>query len=100
MKWNALVTARNYRQQRVQIDIDLAGRPDVTDLETVGLEAIFHQADLLDTDHFLPGIWNDEAGRRRPDLTGVGKGEIAALVDVAAGDQPQVDGAQHFDQPA
>ena len=35
-------------EQRIQVDIDLAGRPDMTDLEAVGLEAVFHQPDLLD----------------------------------------------------
>ncbi len=84
----------------IQIDIGLAGRPDVTDFEAVGLEAVFHQPDLLDPDQFLLGIGNDEAGRRRPDVPDVSKGEIAALVDVAAGDQPQIDGPQHLDQPA
>ena len=29
-------------EQLVEIDIALAGRPDVADLETVGLEPIFH----------------------------------------------------------
>ena len=50
-------------------------------------------------DPVLPRIGNDEAGRRRPDMTGVAIGEIAALVHVAAGDQPQIDRAEHLDQP-
>ena len=40
-------------EQRIHIDIDLARRPDVADLETVGLEAVFHESDFLDADHFL-----------------------------------------------
>jgi hypothetical protein len=47
-------------QQRIQIDIDLTGRPDVTDLKAVGPETILHQSDLLDSDHFLGPVGNDE----------------------------------------
>ena len=36
-----------------QTDIDLARRPDVADLETVGRKAVFHQPGFLDADHFL-----------------------------------------------
>ena len=57
--------------QRIQIDIGLARRPDVADLKTVGLEAILHQPDFLDADHFLHPVGNDEAGGRRPDMAGV-----------------------------
>ena len=53
------------------------------------MEAIFHQPGLLDRDHILPGVGNDEAGRGRPDMAGMAAGEIAALVDMAARDQPQ-----------
>jgi hypothetical protein len=49
------------REQRIHIDIDLARRPDVTDLESVGLKDVLHEADLLDADHFLFFIGNDEA---------------------------------------
>ena len=31
-------------------------------------------------------------------MTGVAKGEIAPLMDVAGGDQPQIDRAEHLDQ--
>jgi hypothetical protein len=48
-------------EQRIHIDIDLARRPDVTDLEGVGLEAVFDEADFLDADYFLLLVWNDEA---------------------------------------
>ena len=41
-----------------------------------------------------------EAGRWRPDLPDAARGEIAALVNVAACDQPQVDASQQSDQPA
>ena len=58
-------------EQRIQIDIDLARRPDVADLKAVGLEAVFHQPDFLDADHFLHPVGNDEAGRRRPDVADV-----------------------------
>jgi hypothetical protein len=50
-----------FAEQRIHIDIDLTWRLDVTDLETVGLEAVFHQADFLDADHFLLLVGNDEA---------------------------------------
>ena len=61
------------------------------DFEAVGPETILHQPDLLDADHFLHPVGNDEAGGRRPDMAGVTKGEVAALMDVAGGDQPQID---------
>ena len=63
----------------------------MTDLETVGLEAVFDQADLLGADPLLQRVRNDEAGRGRPDVADVPIGEIAALMHVAAGDQPQID---------
>jgi hypothetical protein len=69
-------------------------------LKGVGLEAIFHQPDFLDADHFLLGIRNDEAGGRRPDVADVGISKIPALVNVAAGDQPKIDRAEHLDQAA
>src|SRR6266403_2993017 len=94
------VLARSHADQRIQIDIDLPRRPDVTNLKTVGPESILDQPDLLDADHFLPCIRNDEAGGRRPDVPDVGIGKIPALVNVAAGDQPQIDGAKHLDQAA
>jgi hypothetical protein len=49
-------------KQRIHIDIDLPRRPDVADFETVGLEAVFQEADFLDADHFLFLVGNDEAG--------------------------------------
>jgi hypothetical protein len=87
-------------KQRIHIDIDLARRLEVTNLKAVGLKAVFHEADLLGADHFLPRIGNDEAGGRRPDVADVAIGKIPALMDMAAGDQPQVDGAQHLNQAA
>src|SRR6476659_5765044 len=92
--------ARSRADQRIQIDIGLARRPDVKNLKTVGLEPILDQPDLLDADHFLPRIRNDEAGGRRPDVADVGIVKIPALVNMAAGDQPQIDGAKHLDQVA
>src|ERR1700730_188874 len=89
---------RSRPQQRIQIDIDQARRPDVTDFEGVGLEPVFYQPDFLDADQVLPRIRNDEAGGRRPDVRGVGISEIPALVHVAAGDEPQIDGVEHPDQ--
>ena len=70
----------------------------MTDFKAVGLKAVFDQPDLLDADHFLPRIRNDEAGGMRPDLPDVGISKIPALVNVAAGDQPQIDRAKHLDQ--
>ena len=55
-------------KQRIQIDIDLAWRSHVQHVESVGPEAILHQPDLFDADHFLHRVRNDEAGRRRPDV--------------------------------
>jgi len=72
----------------------------VKNLKAVGLEPILDQPDLLDADQFLPCIRNDEAGGRRPDVPDVGIGKIPALVNMAAGDQPQIDGAKHLDQAA
>ena len=43
-------------EQLVEIDIALAGRPDVADLETVGLEPIFHQPHFLGADPVLPRV--------------------------------------------
>ena len=39
--------------QRIQLDIGLAGRPDMADFKTVGLKAILHQPDFLGADHGL-----------------------------------------------
>jgi len=36
--------------------------------------------------------------RKRPDVPYMTKGKIPALVDMAAGDQPQIDGAEHVHQ--
>ena len=58
-------------QQRIQIDIDLAGGSDETDFKAVGLEAVFHQSDLFHADHILYPVGNDEACRRRPDVADV-----------------------------
>src|SRR3981081_4507340 len=84
----------------IHIDIGLARRSDVTNLKAVGLEAVFHQSDLFDADHFLLRIRNDEAGGRRPDVSDVAKGKIPALVNVATGDQPQIDRTKYLHQPA
>ena len=62
----------------------------MTDFKAVGLKTVFDQPDLLGADDFLLRIRNDEAGGRRPDVADVAIGKIAALVNVAAGDQPQI----------
>jgi hypothetical protein len=51
-------------KQGIHIDIDLTRRPKVTNLKAVGLEAVFHQADFLDADHFLflSGMMKPEEG--------------------------------------
>ncbi|MGY4459775.1 hypothetical protein ACVWYI_003735 [Bradyrhizobium sp. LB13.1] len=43
-------------EQLLDIDIDLAGRPDVADLKAVGLEAVLHEPDLLDRDPVLARV--------------------------------------------
>ena len=75
-------------------------RADVTHLEAIRLEAVFDKPDLLDADHFLPFVRNDEAGGRRPDMPHMAKGKIPALVNMAGGDQAQIDDAKHLDQAA
>ena len=87
-------------EQCIEVDIDLARRADMPDLEGVGSKSIFHEARFLDADHFLPGVGDNETGRGRPDVAGVAKGEIAALVDVAARDQTAIDRREHLDEPA
>ena len=57
-------------EQFVQPDIDLAGRSDMADFKTVGLETILQQPDFLGADDFLHPVRNDEAGGRRPDMAG------------------------------
>ena len=48
---------------------------------------------------FLPRVGlQDEAGRRRPDVADAAPGEVAPLVHVPAGHQPQIDAAEHLDQ--
>ena len=71
----------------------------MADFKTVRRKAVFHQPGFLQRDPFLPCIGNDEAGRRRPDMTDAPIREIAALMDVAGGDEPQIDRAEHLDQP-
>jgi hypothetical protein len=95
-----VLALRNRADQRIQIDIDLARRPHMAHFKRVGLEAIFHQPDFLDADQLLPGVGNDEAGGWRPHMPDMGKGEIPALVNVSAGDQAKIDGAEHFDHAA
>src|SRR5215216_3705173 len=86
-----LLDFRNRTEQFIEADIDLTRRTNVTDFETVGLEAIFHQPSLLGTDHLLHLVRDDKSGGRCPDVAGVLKSEIAALVHMAARDQPQID---------
>jgi hypothetical protein len=78
----------------VRFDIDLTLRPDVMDLKTIGFKPILYQPDLLSSDQFLPHVANDEGRRRRPDMSDVPPGEVTALMDVAAGDEAQIDGVQ------
>src|ERR1700730_15899080 len=51
---------RNAPQQRIQVHIRQARRPEITDVEGVGLEPVSHQPDFLDAEQFLPRIRNDE----------------------------------------
>jgi hypothetical protein len=51
-----VAASRSFYVQLVEIDIALAGRPDVADLETVGLEPIFHQPHFLGADPVLPRV--------------------------------------------
>src|SRR5580692_3555447 len=53
-------------KQRIHVDIDLALGPDVTDFKTVGCKAVLHQPDLLEADHLLPRVGENEGGGRRP----------------------------------
>jgi hypothetical protein len=78
----------------VRFDIDLPLRTDVMDVKTIGSEPILYQPDLLSADQFLPPVANDEGCRWRPDMSNVTPGEVTALMDVAAGDETQIDGAQ------
>src|SRR4029077_20409150 len=51
--WGHGLVLRDLAEQLVEPDVDLAGRPDVTDFKAVRCKAIFHQPALLDADHFL-----------------------------------------------
>ena len=48
--------------KRVEVDIDLARRPDVADLKTVWCKSVFPQPGFLQRDPFLPFVGHDEAG--------------------------------------
>src|SRR3954453_10983626 len=85
--------------QRIQSDIGLSRRPDVPDLKTAGLETILHQPAFLRADHGLYSVRDDEAGGRRPDVARMAKGEVAALMDMAARNQPHVVRAEHLYEP-
>ena len=54
--------AAHLDEQLLDVDVDLAGGPDVADLEAVGLEAVLHEPDLLDGDPVLARIVDLEAG--------------------------------------
>src|SRR5262252_5532555 len=82
----------------LDVDIALTVRPDVADLKAVGLEAVFDEAGFLDPDPLLALVVDDEARRRRPDVSDTAKSVVAPLMDVAAGDEAQVDARKHLDQ--
>src|ERR1700692_1673307 len=69
------LVVRSHADQRVQADIELARRSHMTHFKAVGLETILYQPDLLDADHFLPGIGDHEACGRRPNMSGAGMGK-------------------------
>ena len=68
-------SARLSFQRRVQVDIDLGRRADVADLESVGLEAVFHQPDFLDTPMRSCTVVAQDASRSKaPRCGGYGPG--------------------------
>src|SRR5262249_21686681 len=94
-----LVLAAHLCVQLLDVDIDLACRADVANLEAVGAEAVFDEAGLLDRAPVLALVVDLEAGRRRPDVTRMAEREVAPLMHITAGDQPQIDTREHLDQP-
>ena len=69
-------TKAGFDVKLVQIDIDLAGRPDMEDFETVGLEAILHESDLFGADQ---GGESDGSGHDGEDQGCVGNDATSFL---------------------